>query len=131
MATGSDTALHCFSDTGRANESEPEREAERQYKKERGRCCDAITLALDRVMSWPIVCISVGGCVKLQSNYTSLQRQRQKSGQQSRLRHGNTANTGNNVAPKQPAVHCSLSVAYTPTLKWPIQPFSSPKSTLI
>lgn len=35
MATGSDTALHCFSDTGRANESKTEREAERQYKKER------------------------------------------------------------------------------------------------
>lgn len=35
MATGSDTALHCFSDTGRANESKTEREAERRYKKER------------------------------------------------------------------------------------------------
>ena len=78
MATGSDTALHCFSDTGRANESKTEREAERQYKKERDRCCGTITLALARVMSWPIVSISVGGCVKLHSNYTSLQRQRQK-----------------------------------------------------
>lgn len=26
MATGSDTALHCFSDTGRANESKTDRE---------------------------------------------------------------------------------------------------------
>lgn len=127
MATGSDTALHCFSDTGRANESKAEREAERQYKKERGRCCDAITLALDRVMSWPMVWISVGDCVTLQSNYTSLQRQRQKSRQQRRVRHGNT----NRDAPKQPAVLCSRSVAYTLTPKWPIQSFFSLKSTLI
>lgn len=74
MATGSETALHCFSDTGRANESKTEREAERQYKKERDRCCATITLELEKVMSWPVVCISVGGCVKLQSNYTSLLR---------------------------------------------------------
>lgn len=78
MATGSDTALHCFSDTGRANESKTEREAGRQHKKERDRCCGTTTLELGRVMSWPVVCISVGDCVKLESNYTSLRRQRQK-----------------------------------------------------
>lgn len=72
MATGSDTALHCFSDTGRANESKTEREAGRQYKKERDRCYSTIALELERAMSWHIVSISVGGCVKLQSNYTSL-----------------------------------------------------------
>lgn len=47
MATGSDTALHCFSDTGRANESKTEREAGKQYKKERDRCYGTITLALE------------------------------------------------------------------------------------
>lgn len=29
-------------------------------------------------MSWPVMWISVGGCTKLQSNYTSLKKQRQR-----------------------------------------------------
>lgn len=73
MATGSGTALHCFTDTRRANESKKtDREEEKQGRKERDRCCGTITLELERVMSWPMMCISVGGCIKPQSNYASL-----------------------------------------------------------
>lgn len=92
----------------RAKQKERQRENTRKRETD-----DAITLALDRVMSWPVLCISVGRCVKLQSNYTSLQRLGPKSRQQSGMRHGNT----NCDAPTQPSVLCSRSkpILYTHT----------------